>query len=132
MEVTHCLVHKPHWAVITMGYHSHAVRHLRATQACEEKGAVEVVGNCAIHRHGERVEGGPRSQHTHQQTLSDAQFSVDIPCPVEMDGLTLTERTKNNRGPENTNRIKATHSSDCQLVTRNTDLNGIKYIYIKL
>lgn len=85
MEVTHCLVHQPHWTVVTVGDHSHAVRHLRAAEACEEKGAVEVVGHCAIYRHGQRVEGGPRGQYAHQQSLSDAQFSVNISSSGEVD-----------------------------------------------
>lgn len=85
MEVTHCLIHQPHWTVVSVRNHSHAVWQFWAAQACEEKGAVEVVGNCAIHRHGQCVESGTRGQYTHQQSLSDAQFSVNISSSAEVD-----------------------------------------------
>lgn len=67
-----------------MSNHGHAVRHLRAAQACEEKGAMEAMGNSAVNRHGQRVEGGPGGQYTHQQTFSDAQFSVNVTSSGEV------------------------------------------------
>lgn len=74
----HRLVHQPHRPVVAMGDHSHAVGHLGAAQTREKKGAVEVVCDCAVHRHGQRAQGGPRGQYAHQESLSDAQFSVDV------------------------------------------------------
>lgn len=65
--------------------HGHAMGHFGAAKACEEKGAVEMVGDCAIHRHSQCVESGPRGQYTHQQSLPDAQFSVYIASSGEVD-----------------------------------------------
>lgn len=81
VEVAHRLVHQPHGAVVAVRHHRHAVGRLGAAQAREEEGAVEVVGDRAVHRHRQRVEGGAGGQHAHQETLSDSQLRVNVPGP---------------------------------------------------
>lgn len=85
MQVAHRLVHQPHRPVVAVGDHRHAVRHFGAAQPREEEGAVESVGGCSVHRHGERAEGGPRGQNADQQSLSDAQLGVDVSCPGQVE-----------------------------------------------
>lgn len=95
VEVAHGLVHQPHRAVVAVGDHRHAVRHFGAAQAREEEGAVESVGGRSVHRHGERVEGGPRGQNADQQSLPDAQLGVDVSGsgPVERNQSQVSNKT---------------------------------------
>lgn len=80
VEVTHRLVHQPHGTVVAVRHHSHAVRYFGAAQSSEEEGAVEMVGDCAVHRHSQCVEGCPRGQNAHQESFSDSQFRVNVSC----------------------------------------------------